>query len=288
MQRSQWMTAAIVSACVALPALGIVRRHDLTDADYLDYARQSQFAPVGRVYGNYAFGGREWRGSGTLIGDRFILTAAHVVDSRAFAGWSYDFGDGVAFYNAANVFIHPNWDGVTYGVEGAADLAIIELDRPVTGVQGARLASTPVPFGMEVSLAGYGGTGDGIRGWDGENDRLLRAGTNRIEPLSASYARDILTFDFTSPSSPDVTPLEAFGMFGDSGGPVMGIVGGRWEVLGVHSFIETLGIGVGVYGDRMGSTAVAPYRDWMDTIIPAPGGGLVLAAGVLLLSRRRR
>lgn len=140
---------------------------------------------------------------------------------------------------------------------------------------------------MEVSLAGYGGTGDGIRGWDGENDRLLRAGTNRIEPLSASYARHPHV-RLHQPVLARSHPLEAFGMFGDSGGPVMGIVGGRWEVLGVHSFIETLGIGIGVYGDRMGSTAVAPYREWMDTIIPAPGGSFILAVGTLVLSRRRR
>lgn len=277
------LAGATVAALVT-PAEAIIRRHDVADQAYLDFGAESQFAPVGRVL--YDSGGSTfWNGSGTLIGDRWVLTAAHVVDGAV--SYSFDFGGGTERYLAQSVHLHPDW-GNGVGFEGAADMALIELDRPVTGYTPAALASGAVAPGTLAALVGYGGAGDGLSGWNGGYDILRRAGTNLIEPLHNSFAADILTFDFDAPGSPGATDMEAMIMFGDSGGAVMALVGGSWELIGVHSFIASAGDPYGVYGDYSGSTAVWNYMPWINSVVPAPSGVGVLGLGVLLAARRRR
>ncbi len=270
----------------ATPAEAIIRRHDVSDSLYLSFGAEEQFSPVGRVLGMPGSGGSFWNGSGTLISDRFVLTAAHVVDDASL-GWGFDFGMGTQVYNAASVHIHPGW-GNGLGFEGAGDMALIELDRAVTGYTPARLASTPIPYGLEVALVGFGGAGNGINGWNGTYDMLRRAGTNIIEPAHNAFAADILSFVFDGPDSTQATAMEAMGMFGDSGGAVMGQVNGLWEILGVHSFIASAGDPYGVYGDWTGSTSVYSYLPWINSIVPAPSTFGLFGFALAVTARRRR
>ena len=139
---------------------------------------------------------------------------------------------------------------------------------------------------------GYGGTGDGISGWNGGYDLLRRAGTNVLEAGDPyGFGPEFLSFDFDSPDSGEATELESMLMFGDSGGAIMADINGEWQLIGVNTFIVPFAddpIDYGMYGDQMGSTSVEFHRDWINSIIPAPGTMPFAVIGLGLMARRRR
>ncbi len=71
---SVWPWSLTMLLMMASVAQAIVIRHDTRDAHYLDAARSNAFANVGQLYS-----GSDMRGTGVLVGDRWVLTAAHVV-----------------------------------------------------------------------------------------------------------------------------------------------------------------------------------------------------------------
>ncbi|MEM9373944.1 MAG: trypsin-like serine protease [Planctomycetota bacterium] len=270
-----------------LPANAIVIRHDVADQAYLDFAA-SEFSSVGRMIfqdGDSQF----WNGSGTLIDSRWVLTAAHVVDDAADTDWFFDTGAGTQRVQADAVFYHPEWfnDGPVNG-----DMALVRLSEPILNVEPTQLFDGATPFGSEVALAGYGGSGDGTTGWTGSYDLLRRAGTNVLETNDPfGFGDEYLMFDFDDPATGEATELEAMLMFGDSGGAIMADVDGSWQLIGVNTFIIPNAdepTDYGMYGDWMGSTSVEFHRDWIDSVIPAPGSAALIAAGLLGMTRRRR
>ncbi len=269
-------------------AQGIVIRHDVADSAYLNYADMN-FGSVGRMI--YQDGDSQfWNGSGTLISDRWVLTAAHVVDNAPDDAWLFDTGSGTQRVTAEAVYYHPDWfdeGGATNG-----DLALVRLSESISDATPTALSSGPSPFGTEVSLVGFGGTGDGNTGWTGSYDLLRRAGTNILEPDNAfGFGSEFLQFDFDAPGSGDETDLEAMLMFGDSGGAIMAMGANGWELIGVNTFIVPFAdepTDFGMYGDLMGSTSVDFHRDWINSVIPAPSSVLVLLGAGGMVVRRRR
>lgn len=269
-------------------AQAIVTRHDVSDDQYLSFA-QSDFGSVGRMIfqdGDSQF----WNGSGTLIGSEWVLTAAHVVDNAADQDWFFDTGSGTQRMQASEVHYHPDWfndEGATNG-----DIALVRLSDAITDAAPTQLFEGSTPYNDEVALVGYGGSGNGQTGWTGDYDVLRRAGTNILESGDPfGFGQEFLSFDFDDPTLGDATALEAMLMFGDSGGAIMADVDGEWQIIGVNTFIVPFAnepTDYGMYGDLMGSTSVEFHRDWINSIIPAPGTLPLALIGLGLTARRRR
>ena len=265
--RSKRPRARVLQALAALLLLLIVHastkaaviRHDRTDHYHNRLADRGPHTAVGRVSTDAALG------SGTLIGQRFVLTAAHVVDYAS----TIDFQIAGRSYRARNWHTLPGWNG---NLAAGRDLALILLNENVTLTSGV----APAPLGLRRSVrsrwaseAGYGLGGNGVTGTRyGTAEK--RAGRNRIDRVTAGGR--LLWSDFDRPGTPRDSPLgspdpnfaESLVSFGDSGGGLFVIQNRRWRLAGVHSFIAaTDGIIDADYGDLSGHTAVGPYRRWV-------------------------
>ncbi|MBX3275222.1 MAG: trypsin-like peptidase domain-containing protein, partial [Sandaracinaceae bacterium] len=99
--------------------------------------------------------------SGTLIGDRHLLTAGHCVsgpDDCDGASWPWVFGFS---YEAAGRLRRLSSDDVYFCTraivlrdDASADYAVVELDRPVAGRAPAAIGG-PRPIGARVTLIGH-------------------------------------------------------------------------------------------------------------------------------------
>lgn len=298
MRRARSLIATAALMLLSHSAWSIVRRDDVADSDYINLANQPQFAAVGKVFTGTG------AGSGTVIANGWwVLTAAHVVFGAPVSSISFQIG--AATYTAQNVYIYPGYSGITH------DIALIELNTPVAGVTPAQIYTGTNEIGKQGHSVGYGATGTGLTGYQGNTYGTKRAMRNIIDLIispngTISPNGSILLSDFDSPAGTNnslgqwgssATPLDLEGMGapGDSGGPVFILEGGVWYIAGVHSFIGDLGPPAGNgqadarYGDILGSTRVSSYAGWINSTVPEPASMTALAVGLVgLLARRRR
>ena len=143
------------------------------------------------------------------------------------------------------------------------DAAVLELDRPVTGVKPLRLASGPVRAGRRARLAGFGvavnrtGAPFGrlreatvvVRG-----DRDCRDALRRADRREGGEYRDP---SMLCTQDPDGHAPYASGCIGDSGAPLLVRERGHWAVAG----IDTWGVACGTdHGDPEVFTDLADVR----------------------------
>jgi len=164
-------------------------------------------------------------GSGVIIGDRWVLTAGHVVLDEEYGeeqagAWIVSIGSDRdnpdSTYDVKAIHIHPGWradhsnDGLEYGV----DIALIELTSSIEGVTPAPWANnTELDDGLLDSLVYSSGFGDydevldddsgyysQRRAWQNTLDRII----DDIEPQK-DYTNDEvwqggwIIYDFDSP-----------------------------------------------------------------------------------------
>ncbi len=158
--------------------------------------------------------------TGTLVGTRTVITAAHCLDYAPPGTLHVYFGDDATLAGSGRrvevlaEVAHPAYDMVVH------DIAILELVEDVTDVPPVRLAPAldAGTVGSQVTIVGFGSDDDGARG-------RKREGTSDVVSV------DALVFS--------TTPAPSNTCVGDSGGPVLVDVAGELMLAGVTSFGDT-------------------------------------------------
>jgi len=246
-----WRFAALALISVTPPPQqAIIRRHDRPDSAYLALGQKYP----GLVHINLPTPQGAADGEGTLIGPKWVLTAAHV-------GVEVKIGHHVTVggrpYAVDSIVIHPTWN------DGPHDLALLRLATSADAVQPARLYRDSAEADRIVVLVGYGDHGTGLTGPQG-NDRQVRGATNRIDEATDLW----LKFRFDPPDGPRTTPLEGVSGPGDSGGPAFFGEGSDVELVGVSSGQSSRATGgrPGRYGVVEYYVRVSRYVAWIESV----------------------
>lgn len=199
----------------------------------------SNFEPVGII----STDGRG-HGGGTLIGDQYVLTAAHLVDGKDIS--SLKFTVGGTSYGLDEVNVHPDYEFGFLGTDDGNDLAILKLNRPVVDVSPALLWQGRLQTGDSLTLVGFGPhPGD-------ESFGTKRSGTTPIDGLSPN----LVTWVYNGADEATTVP-------GDSGSPQFVTHDGQFYIASVASGGTHQALSV---GDFAYNTRVNSYSEWVAEI----------------------
>lgn len=201
-------------------------------------------------------------GMGSLIHPNWILTAGHVATEISLEN-KVAFSDKT--YSIKQIVVHPNFQNWSEGSREETfaenDIALIELTQSVEGIAPLPLYYQSNELDQIATFLGSGDFGTGLTGPD-RVDAKLRKATNQIESVNEEW----LTFEFNKP--PEGTEIEGIPGPGDSGGPALLKVEGKWAIAGISSGqgnIQT--VGEGHYGAEEYYTRVSQYTQWIEAVV---------------------
>jgi V8-like Glu-specific endopeptidase len=186
--------------------------------------------------------------TGTLIAPNAVLTAAHCVSPGEAA--TFVLNGSIHTASGANVHVHPEYQS------NDIDLAIIIFDTPVQGVTPSDINRTPPSVGQMLTLVGFGATGSGTTGHNG-NFGVKHQGKTPLDELT----QDQLIWNFDNNNEANTAP-------GDSGGPAYIEVNGKLYIAGITSGGEKADASI---GDVSFDTRVDTHTDWIDGILGSNG-----------------
>ncbi|MFI1014561.1 S1 family peptidase [Streptomyces sp. NPDC020965] len=196
----------------------------------------------------------------SLIHPQWVITAGHCVDESV---GSIPTGEvrigsekrksGGTVRSIAKVVTHPGYGIVGEAARSSDDLALVKLDRPVAQ-KPIRIAQKTGPVGTPTRILGWGKSDDSDQ-WVFP-ERLQQLDTRRAAASDCTSRINAKTELCTVSRVPNAMACK-----GDSGGPQIKRVGGRWELIGATSGDgdndPRCSTGPGIY------TNVLVYKDWI-------------------------
>ena len=297
--------AFVSGVLLALPVVGsaVTIRDDVGIAGARAYGAEAQFAPIGAISSGSDFG------SGTLISDRWVLTAWHVVRNNAGTPSATTFKlNGVDRAVSEVHLMVPAGSDFNSTLYGGNDLALLKLTDVVSDVNPAQLYLGTNELTSTISVAGVGRTGIGSTGETDTTFGIRSAMRNTVD-LYTSYNGSNIVIQTTRSGgflsdfddgttahsfSGSSTPLDKEGnvAFYDSGGAAFIEENGQFYLAGVSSWRGSVGTSIPLsgYGSLSGFTSTSWNQQWIQETagVPEPGTVVVLAGLGAIAARRRK
>jgi secreted trypsin-like serine protease len=242
-----------LTAQLAQDAQAIVTRDDRDDSAFLSLGQE--YAATTVMF-RQASSPEEPGDAGTLIGARWVLTAAHVAAGLGPGDLAEVSGH---VHTIERVVTHPEWRS---NADYRVDIALVQLQESVSDVVPATVYRWSDESDAVLTLAGRGGRGTGLTG-PVDEDGKLRAATNKVELVEES----VLRFRFDAPADPDATEFEGISGPGDSGGPAYLVRDAVLFVVGVSSAQSARPTGGlrGRYGVLEYYPRVSHFAEWIQS-----------------------
>lgn len=218
-----------------------------SDSKHIEFGKKFPF--VARLLCRTRDGSREHDGSCVLVGSKWAVTAAHVVDGMD--EWVVVTDDGKR-HEVSGVSVHQDYKS---GLFSKGDIAVCRSKDDFGLKWYPPLYDRDDEKGRVATIAGYGMSGTLSSGRSNQSDGIRRAGSNVVDEVEEGYV-------VCSTGRGVATSLEFLITPGDSGGGLFI----QNSLAGINSHVSARGREPprGVYGEESGHTRVSEYREWIE------------------------
>lgn len=237
--------ATLFVLCLHFSSYGGNITPEVNDSKYIEYGEKFKSVAFIGIKTEDASG----FGSGVVLSEKWVLTAAHVVNNAKSAFVKVE--DKI--YKVEQIFIHKDYKEENVGLY---DIALCKTSKEMKLPSYPKLYEENNEKDKSCSISGYGMTGN-FKDGAVKFDKKKRAGTNKIDEIY----KHLLVCD-ASKGNP--TGLEFLICSGDSGG---GLFIGE-KIAGINSIVMAEDQKPDSdYGDESGHTRVSVFRGWIEEIV---------------------